>query len=670
MKEERRPADFSTTDDFGFESQREIEKAALKKAYEELDSLIYTITHELKSPAREIELYAEFIEEDNRERLLPQSVKDIRSIRDTCESMMTLVQRMMEYSRAGFKVLEDKKIDMTLLIRQCFEEQVRYYGNEEVRLETADLPGLYGDVFLIRIMFLNIISNSVKFSRGREGAHIWVSSLVTEDGVEYRVRDNGIGFDQQYAGHLFEPFQRLQNEGVYEGNGIGLAIVDRIAKRFGGNVSISGKLNEGCEVRAWFPAKMLYWTPEPDSSAKKTVKVGIISDFSGINSLNEPAKRAAYILATDEINSSGGINGCPVELLFRDDKGDTSLTAEAAKELTEKEQVDVLMGSTLSPSRDIMRKYANKSKTLYLDTQQTEGGVADHYTFCMSAMPEQQMERMLEYLIKKYGKKCYIITSDYNFGILSAEWAKYLMLRLGGEVVGCEYFDDRISDFTPTIDRILNVGSDILVSICVYQNHNRFYEQWHERRMNYIPMASTVIAAVTNDHLKLPPPVLENTYVMASFLEDLNTPTACEFVKKFRGRYDRNSVPYMGMDTETAYSAMYLYKTAAEKAGTTETESVISALESGEIFFDGPGGRVVVRGSDHHTARRMSCFRINGQHKVEEIFRTGAIHSDYIEKMIEYNLGVKGGMKTLGTNAPPTQYNMLLNKLYINNARK
>ena len=72
MKEERRPADFSTTDDFGFESQREIEKAALKKAYEELDSLIYTITHELKSPAREIELYAEFIEEDNRERLLPQ----------------------------------------------------------------------------------------------------------------------------------------------------------------------------------------------------------------------------------------------------------------------------------------------------------------------------------------------------------------------------------------------------------------------------------------------------------------------------------------------------------------------------------------------------------------------------------------------------------------------
>ena len=119
------------------------------------------------------------------------------------------------------------------------------------------------------------------------------------------------------------------------------------------------------------------------------------------------------------------------------------------------------------------------------------------------------------------------------------------------------------------------------------------------------------------------------------------------------------------MDTETAYSSMYLYKKAVETAGTTETEAVISALESGEIYFDGPGGRVSVRGSDHHTARRMSCFRINDRHQVEELFRTGAIHSDYVEKMIEYNTGVKGGIKNLGANAPSAQYNMLLNKLYI-----
>ena len=88
--------------------QKELEKQALKKAYEDLDALIYTLTHELKSPAREIELYAEFIEEDNRDRLHPQSVKDIRSIRDTCENIITLVRLMMDYSRAGFKVMEKK----------------------------------------------------------------------------------------------------------------------------------------------------------------------------------------------------------------------------------------------------------------------------------------------------------------------------------------------------------------------------------------------------------------------------------------------------------------------------------------------------------------------------------------------------------------------------------
>lgn len=98
-------------------------------------------------------------------------------------------------------------------------------------------------------------------------------------------------------------------------------------------------------------------------------------------------------------------------------------------------------------------------------------------------------------------------------------------------------------------------------------------------------------------------------------------------------------------------------------AGTTETEAVISALESGNVFYDGPGGRVTVRGEDHHTIRTMSCFRIDKDHHAEEIFRTGPQHSDYIESMIKKNTGVQGGIKSLGINAENRQYNMLLDKI-------
>ena len=663
MSKEKPQSKKNTKEYLDQSGRKEIVKQATKKAYEDLDALVYTLTHELKSPAREIELYAEFIEEDNRGRLLPQSVKDIRSIRDTCQNIIALVCLMMDYSRVGFKVIEKKRIDMTLLIRQCFDEQVNVQNNHTVRLKTEELPELYGDLFMIRLMMSNIISNSIKFTRGRENAEVIVSSKLTNGGIEYCIRDNGIGFDQKYAGNLFEPFQRLQNEGEYEGNGIGLATVKKVVERFGGHVSIEGVLNEGCTVSVWFPGKYLYYLEESESDKRDSIKVGIISDFTGANSLNEQGKLAAYKLAAEEINAAGGILGRHVELLFRDDCGSTALTASAAEELTRQEHVNVLMGSTLSPTRDVMISYANQNKTLYLDTQQTEGGVADHYTFCLSAMPEQQMSCMIEYLIRKFGKKCYIIASDYNFGILSAEWAKYFVREYGGEVVGCEYLDDQIQDFNSVIDRIVQLKTDVLFSLCVYPNHDGFFQQWSRRGLSRIPNATTIDVAVKPRQVTLPPPMMENTYVMASFLEELDTPSAREFVQKYRSRYDRETVLYMGMDVETAYSAMYIYKLACELAGTTEVEAVISALETGNISFEGPGGRIQVRGNDHHTARQMSCFRVDENNQVREVFRTEPIHSDYIEKMIESRFGMKGGMCTLGANAVPIQYNMLLNKL-------
>lgn len=192
---------------------------------------------------------------------------------------------------------------------------------------------------------------------------------------------------------------------------------------------------------------------------------------------------------------------------------------------------------------------------------------------------------------------------------------------------------------------------------------DHFYEQWHERGLNHIPHATTQVAAEFWQNVELKPPILENTYVMAAFLEELQTPSARSFVERYRAKYDYETVAYMNMDSETAYITMYLYQCAVEMAGTTETEAVIAALESGRVFFDGPGGRVVVRGEDHHTIRRMTCFRINAKHQAEELFRTKPIWSDYVESMIEQKSGIKGGLKALGMNAGDIQYNMLLDKI-------
>ena len=149
---------------------------------------------------------------------------------------------------------------------------------------------------------------------------------------------------------------------------------------------------------------------------------------------------------------------------------------------------------------------------------------------------------------------------------------------------------------------------------------------------------------------------------MASFLEELNDKRAQDFVRRFRARYSPTEVPYMNMETESAYTSLYLYRAAVELVGTTATEDVIRALESGEIFFDGPGGRVTVKGEDHQTIRDMTLFRVGKQHHLEIISRAKEVQSEYVEHMIERTLAVTGGMKSLGLNSPNVQYNLLLNK--------
>lgn len=628
-----------------------------------LEEMVYTVVHELKTPIREISLYAEFIEEDNWKQLPEQALEDLHAIKRVCSGMTEMVSSLMTYSKADLKPMETVRLDMNELIRQCFDEKLLAEPGREVVLETEPLPEILGDAFLIRLIVANILSNSIKFTRSRVRGKISVRAERLKGQIRFHFKDNGIGFDMHYADRIFEPFERLCSDESFEGNGIGLAAVKRAVGRFDGEVLIRAKAQKGCEVIVAFPERML--APKAaDPAEKHQIKIGVIGDLSGVASREERSKQAAYRMAVDEINAAGGIDGKEVVLMVKDDHSDSARTERAAKVLTEEEQVDVLMGSTLSPSRDIMQKWAQKTRTLYLNTQQTEGGVCGHYVFCLSAIPEQQMEAMLRYLIQKQGPKCYVIAADYNYGILSAEWAKYLIRKLGGEVVGIEYLDDQTLDFHSVIDRIQQVKTDVLVSMCVYPNQDQFYLQWYERGMNLkIPNATTQVAAEFPLNVEMAAPILENTYVMASFIEESPRASAEEFVKQFRKKYHKKSIPYMTMDAETAYSAVYLYKLAVETAGTTETEAVIRALESGRITFDGPGGPVTVRGEDHHTIREMICFRIDSSHRLREVFRTGPIASTYIDSMIEKKHGVKGGIKAMGPSVENLQYNMLLDKI-------
>jgi ABC-type branched-subunit amino acid transport system substrate-binding protein len=357
-----------------------------------------------------------------------------------------------------------------------------------------------------------------------------------------------------------------------------------------------------------------------------------------------------------------------VELIFKDCKSNLPLSAELAWELTEVNKVDVIMNGQLSSVREEVRRVVDETKTLYFFEAPYEGGVADHYTFCTGPVPEQNLYPMLDYLFKRYGKRCYIISAGYNYGILLAECAKYYIGKNGGSVIGVEYFQTTKSRFGVTIENIKEMNPDILLSFCVGEHQKDFFEQWIESGVKGMPIVCTIGIIMTYLHRVFShiPGSMENVYCMTSFIEDFETPQARVFKRKIRGRHSVEDVPYIGCDAEHVYTTMYLYKKAVEAAGSVETEFVIKALESGEISFDGPGGPVRVRGEDHHTSRDVKLVRINNNNNnnAEIIAEYQAVHSDYVENALEKETGIKGGLKKLGLNSPNIQYNLMFHRIF------
>lgn len=223
----------------------------LKEAYRDLESYSYTVTHEFKTPIREIDAYMSVLEEDNSGILPAESVQDIHSVRKICSETLDMVRKMMIYSKAGYMVLNIEKINMEKLVLECFAEAAM--GRSfPCKLDCSELPWLDADAFLLRVAVANILSNSIKFSEKKGKAEILVGYMRSKDTVTFYFTDKGTGFRQSDGNDLFGLYNRAHNSGEYDGTGIGLAVVKKVCQRANGDAYIFGKENVGCTVAMEF----------------------------------------------------------------------------------------------------------------------------------------------------------------------------------------------------------------------------------------------------------------------------------------------------------------------------------------------------------------------------------------------------------------------------------
>lgn len=352
------------------------------------------------------------------------------------------------------------------------------------------------------------------------------------------------------------------------------------------------------------------------SSSGDTVKIGWMSDQSGDNALSSNV--AAFNLAVSEINAAGGILGKQIEVVNVDGQSNTSRYQQLCKQLILEKGVVAVFQDGISSNREAIRPTCEENKTLLMYPNFYEGGVASRYTMCTGAGPEQTILPLLQYIKdNNIGSSVYIIAADYNYGQISAQWIEEYCDQLGFKKAGTEFIPLGTSQFSSSISKIEESGADIVFTLLVGSAQMSFFSQWISADVKGVKLVSTNNIAYSYEQKKVEAPGLSGMLACATFFEDMTTDAAKKFVADFYKEYPNEEC--ITNQSETAYTSLYLYKAAVEKAGTFETEAVINAFESDEISVDAPSGKVVVDGATHHAKLTVTIVEVQDDHFLKTI---------------------------------------------------
>ena len=219
--------------------------AQLEVANRELEAFSYSVSHDLRAPLRAIHGFARILQEDFAPQLAPEAARHLNVISREALRMGRLIDDLLNFSRLNRQPLRQEIILPERLVQQALETLRAAPTDRRIELTIGELPPGRGDPALLLQVWTNLLANALKFTGARAVAEIAIEGRLAGEEVVYFVRDNGAGFDMQYADKLFGVFQRLHSEAEFEGTGVGLALVQRIVHRHGGRVWAEGKVNAG-----------------------------------------------------------------------------------------------------------------------------------------------------------------------------------------------------------------------------------------------------------------------------------------------------------------------------------------------------------------------------------------------------------------------------------------
>jgi PAS domain S-box-containing protein len=211
----------------------------------ELESFSYSVSHDLRAPLRHVDGFARILKEEYSPVMPAEAIRYLDRILEAATHMGQLIDDLLNLARIGRRELKRDRVQIALVVKQSIAELPAEAKERNIEWRIEPLPELNCDAGLLKLVFINLLSNAVKFTRKEAIAVIEVGSRITNGRPTIFVRDNGVGFDPQYADKLFGVFQRLHRQEDFEGTGIGLATVQRIIRRHGGEIWAESQVNAG-----------------------------------------------------------------------------------------------------------------------------------------------------------------------------------------------------------------------------------------------------------------------------------------------------------------------------------------------------------------------------------------------------------------------------------------
>lgn len=231
--------------------------ADLLVANRELEAFSYSVSHDLRAPLRAIDGFSRKVITHYGDQLDDEGRRLLQVVRDNAQRMGQLIDDLLAFSRMGRREMELRPVDMEAMVKGVVEELRAVEPQRVIEFALAPLPRARGDAAMLRQVWLNLLGNAVKFSRQRPVANIEIGGRAAGGELLYWVKDNGAGFDQQYADKLFGVFQRLHRQDEFEGTGVGLAITQRILHRHHGRIRGEGQPDAGATFQFTLPLPAL-----------------------------------------------------------------------------------------------------------------------------------------------------------------------------------------------------------------------------------------------------------------------------------------------------------------------------------------------------------------------------------------------------------------------------